>query len=176
MNFISSKFDVTCSLAHCPSTIKRKIIHSFSEPRYLSIILLKNPHLFKITKSIISFCLKKNYNSIILNRCESFSGMVDHVTCAPCEPYNFSIKTCKYILKYHNELMIFTWNLLRLTPKYDVIFIFMRKREKNNYKKENIYWKIMKINTWKYTHNLVFFFFFLNFNIQRLLLMIKSSN
>ena len=64
-----------------------------------------------------------------------------------------TIKTCKYVLKHHNELMIFTWTLLPLTPKYDVIFIFTRKREKNNYKKYiYIYWKIMKINTWKYTH------------------------
>ena len=34
---------------------------------YLSIILLKDFHLFKIIKLIISFCFKKIYDSIILN-------------------------------------------------------------------------------------------------------------
>jgi len=46
--------------------------------------------LFKIIESVISFCLKKNYNLAILNMWESFSGMVDHVTCPQWESYNFS--------------------------------------------------------------------------------------
>ena len=58
-------------------------------PRHLLIIPLKDCHLFKIAESLINFRLKKFSNSAILNMCESFSGMVDHVTCLPCEPYNF---------------------------------------------------------------------------------------
>ena len=53
-------------------------------------VSLKNSHLFKIIKLVISFLLKKIYNSVILNMWESFNGMVDHVTCAPWRPYNFS--------------------------------------------------------------------------------------
>ena len=58
--------------------------------RYLFTIPLKDSHLFKIAVSVISFYFKKIFNSTILNRCESFSGMVDHVTYPPCGPYNFS--------------------------------------------------------------------------------------
>ena len=56
----------------------------------LFIVSLKNSHLFKIVELVISFLLKKIYNSVILNMWESFSGMVDHVTCPPWRPYNFS--------------------------------------------------------------------------------------
>ena len=61
--------------------ILEEIIRSSSEPRYLSTIPLKNSHLFKIAKSIISFCLKNFPNSAILNRWEFFSRMTNHVTC-----------------------------------------------------------------------------------------------
>ena len=36
-----------------------EIIESSSGSRHLSTILLKNYHLFKITESLINFCLKK---------------------------------------------------------------------------------------------------------------------
>ena len=39
-----------------------EIIESSGEPRHLSIIPLKNFHLFKIAKSVINFCLKKISN------------------------------------------------------------------------------------------------------------------
>ena len=51
--------------------------------RHLSTIPIKDSHLFKIGKSVISFCLKKNSNSAILNKWESFNGIVDHVTYPP---------------------------------------------------------------------------------------------
>ena len=78
-----------------PSTqpILREVIQSSGEPRHLSTIPLKDSHLFKIVESVISFYFKKFYNSIILNKWESFSGMVDHVTCPPWGPYNFSKTT-----------------------------------------------------------------------------------
>ena len=44
-----------------------EIIQFSGRLRYLSTIPLKNSHLFKIIKSVISFCLKKLYNSAILN-------------------------------------------------------------------------------------------------------------
>ena len=66
-----------------------EIIQYSDGPRHLLTIPLKDRHLFKIAESLINFRLKKFSNSAILNRCESFSGMVDHVTCLPCEPYNF---------------------------------------------------------------------------------------
>ena len=65
------------------------IIQYSDEPRHLLIIPLKDRHLFKIAESLINFRLKFFSNSAILNRCESFSGMVGHVTCLSCEPYNF---------------------------------------------------------------------------------------
>ena len=61
----------------------REIIQSSSGPRHLSTISLKDSYLFKIAKSVISFCLKKNSNSAILNKWESFNRMVDHVTYPP---------------------------------------------------------------------------------------------
>ena len=66
-----------------------EIIQYSEGPRHLLIIPLKDHHLFKIAESLINFRLKFFSNSAILNRCESFSGMVDHVTCLSCEPYNF---------------------------------------------------------------------------------------
>ena len=60
-----------------------EIIQSSGGPGHLSTIPLKNSHLFKITESVISFCLKKISNSAILNKWESFSRMVDHVTYPP---------------------------------------------------------------------------------------------
>ena len=70
-----------------------KLYGPYGGPRNLFTIPLKDSHLFKIAESVISFCLKKNYDLAILNRWESFSGMVDYVTCPPWEPYNFSM--CK---------------------------------------------------------------------------------
>ena len=61
----------------------REIIQYSGESRHLSTILVKNSHLFKIAKLVISFCFKIFFNSTILNICESLSGMVDHVTCPP---------------------------------------------------------------------------------------------
>ena len=58
---------------------------------YLSTILLKNSYLFKIAKLVISFCIKKISDLAILNKWESFSGMVDHVTYSSWELYNFSM-------------------------------------------------------------------------------------
>ena len=68
----------------------REIIQYSGGSCHLSTILLKNSHLFKIAKLVISFCFKIFFNSTILNICESLSGMVDHVTCPPWRPYNFS--------------------------------------------------------------------------------------
>ena len=48
---------------------------------HLSTIPLKNSHLFKIGKSVINFCSKKFSNSVILNKREPFSRMVDYITC-----------------------------------------------------------------------------------------------
>ena len=86
-----------------PSTqpILREVIQSSGGSRHLSTIPLKDSHLFKITESVISLCFKKFYNSIILNKWESFSGMVDHVTCPSWEPYNFS-KTTHILRKKKN--------------------------------------------------------------------------
>ena len=67
-----------------------EIIPSSSGPRHSYTISLKDFHLFKIAELIISFCLKKICNSIILNKCKFFNEIVDHVTYPPCEPYNFS--------------------------------------------------------------------------------------
>ena len=67
-----------------------KLYCPHGKPRYLSTIPLKDFHLFKIVESIISFCLKKFSDLAILIRWESFSRMVDHVTCPPWKPYNFS--------------------------------------------------------------------------------------
>ena len=39
-----------------------EIIESFGGPCHLSIILLKNFHLFKIAESVINLCLKKFSN------------------------------------------------------------------------------------------------------------------
>ena len=66
-----------------------EIIQYSDRPRHLLTIPLKDHNLFKIAELLINFRLKKFSNSAILNRCEFFSGMVDHVTCLPCEPYNF---------------------------------------------------------------------------------------
>ena len=61
-----------------------EIKQSSGRPRHLSTILLKNLYLFKIAESVIKFCLKKlKINLVILNKCESFSRIVDHVTCLP---------------------------------------------------------------------------------------------
>ena len=67
-----------------------EIIPSSGGPCHLSTIPLKDSHLFKIAESVISFCFKKIYNSTILDKCKSFSETVEHLTCPPCEPYNFS--------------------------------------------------------------------------------------
>ena len=37
----------------------REIIQSSGRPRHLSVILLKDFHLFKIAELVISFCFKK---------------------------------------------------------------------------------------------------------------------
>ena len=58
-----------------------EIIQSSSGLRHLFIIPLKDFHLFKIAESIISFCLKFFSNSTILNKWESFSRMMNHITC-----------------------------------------------------------------------------------------------
>ena len=50
---------------------------------YLSIISLKKFYLFKIIESIISFYLKKKFNSKILNKWKFLSEMVDLFTCLP---------------------------------------------------------------------------------------------
>ena len=43
-----------------------EIIQYTGGPRHLSIIPLKNSHLFKIAESVINFRLKKISNSVIL--------------------------------------------------------------------------------------------------------------
>ena len=72
------------------NSTSQDIIQSFGGPCHLSTIPLKGFYLFKIVESVISFCFKKIYNLTILNKWKSFSGMVDHVTWPPREPYNFS--------------------------------------------------------------------------------------
>lgn len=69
--------------------VLEKLYSPHGGPRHLFTISLKDSHLFKIAESVINFCLKKIPNSAILNRWEYFSGIVDHVTCPPWEPYNF---------------------------------------------------------------------------------------
>ena len=66
-----------------------EIMLSFGGPRHLSIIPLKDSHLFKIAELVISFYFNF-FNSVILNRCKSFSRMMDYVTYPPWEPYNLS--------------------------------------------------------------------------------------
>ena len=66
-----------------------EIIQYSDRSRHLLTIPLKDHHLFKIAESLINFRLKKFSNSAILNRCEFFSRMVDHVIYLPYEPYNF---------------------------------------------------------------------------------------
>ena len=83
-----------------------EIIQSSGGPHYLSAIPLKDSHLFKISESVISFCFKKFSNSTILNMCESFNKMVDHVTCLPCEPYNF----------LEGRVLTHTFSCLKLSP------------------------------------------------------------
>ena len=70
--------------------VPQEIIQSSDEPYHLSTIPLKDFHLFKITMSVISFCLKFFYNSVILDKCKFFNEMVDYVTCLSFEHYNFS--------------------------------------------------------------------------------------
>ena len=96
---------------------------------YLSTIPLKNIHLFKIAESVISFCFfLKKINSIILNMCESFSGIVNHITCPPWGSYNFSNTRCfntilitiylfcdKTIIKLWKQ-----WNKNILNQTYDI--------------------------------------------------------
>ena len=64
-----------------------EIIQFSSGSLHLSTILLKDSHLFKIIELVISFCFNKISNSTILNKCNFFSAMMDHVTCPPYEPY-----------------------------------------------------------------------------------------
>ena len=60
--------------------LPREIIQSSGGPCHLSTIPLKDSYLFKIAKSVISFCFKKISNLAILNRWEFLTEMVDHVT------------------------------------------------------------------------------------------------
>ena len=56
------------SRVHRPQSHLLEKLYSTSDvPRHLSIIPLKDFHLFKITESIINLYLKKIYNSTILN-------------------------------------------------------------------------------------------------------------
>ena len=57
-----------------------EIIQLSDGSRHLSTIPLKESHLFKITKSVISFCLNKFYNSTILNKNFFFNKIVDSIT------------------------------------------------------------------------------------------------
>ena len=63
--------------------VSGEIIQSSGGPRHLPTIPLKDSHLFKIAE--LEFFLKHKLitDSAILNRWESFSGMVDHVTYPP---------------------------------------------------------------------------------------------
>ena len=70
--------------------ILEEIIWSSGKSYYLFSIPLKDSHLFKITESIISFCLKNFPNLAILNSWEFFSRMMNHVTCPLWKRYNFS--------------------------------------------------------------------------------------
>ena len=63
--------DSNCHPLQCQSA-SRDIIEPSSGPRHLSTIPLINSHLFKIAESVISFCLKKIFNSAILNMWKSF--------------------------------------------------------------------------------------------------------
>ena len=67
-----------------------KLCYLHGGPHHLSTIPLKESHLFKTAESIISFSLKIFFDSTILNKWESFSGIVDHVTCPSWGSYNFS--------------------------------------------------------------------------------------
>ena len=55
---------------------------------------IKRHPLVKIVESVINFYFFKKINSIILNWRESFSGMVDHITCPPWGSYNFPNTRC----------------------------------------------------------------------------------
>ena len=74
--------DSNCHPLQCWSA-SGDIIESSSGPRHLSTIPLIDSHLFKIVKLVIIFCLKKFFNSAILNRWKFFNGMVDHITYPP---------------------------------------------------------------------------------------------
>ena len=88
--FKLSQYDDVLRIQLFNASSIREIIPSSGRPCHLSIIPLKDSHLFKIAESVISFCFKKIYNSTILDKCKSFSETVEHLTCPPCEPYNFS--------------------------------------------------------------------------------------
>lgn len=53
--------EVKVTIKFLTMSISGEIILSFGGPQQLSIIPLKNSHLFKIAKSIINFCLKKKF-------------------------------------------------------------------------------------------------------------------
>ena len=75
-----------------------KLYNSHGRSRHLSTISLKDSYLFKITESVINCYLKKISDSIILNKWESFSGIVNYVTYPPWGPYNFSIRiSCHHV-------------------------------------------------------------------------------
>ena len=67
------------------------------------------------SKSVISFCFKKISNSTILNKWESFSGTVDHVSCAPWRSYNFFfLSSLSFTIIYYPakfELLSFVSNV-----------------------------------------------------------------
>ena len=63
--------------------VSGEIIQSSGGPRHLFTIPLKDYHLFKIAELEFVFKHKLVTDSAILNRWESFSGMVDHVTYSP---------------------------------------------------------------------------------------------
>ena len=88
--FKLSQYDDVLRIQLFNASSIREIIPSSGGPCHLSTIPLKDSHLFKIAESVISFCFKKIYNSTILNKCKSFSEMVEHLTCPPYGPYNFS--------------------------------------------------------------------------------------
>ena len=90
----------------CTSHQDEKLCNSHGRSRHLSTISLKNSYLFKIAESVISFCLKKISDSTILNKWKSFSGMVNHITCPPWGPYNFSIKTSCHHVQQKVHLII----------------------------------------------------------------------
>ena len=101
----------------------------------MSIIPLKDSRLFKITESVISFFFKKkkNSNTTILNKCKSFRGIVDHITCLPCKPYNFSSKrvgkkkynyfnAVKFAQRFIKDLTIHKYKSLCVTYSYSPLF------------------------------------------------------